>query len=106
MDEDGFTEFIWRAFNGETFSGETFVYKTKNRGQVCQMYCVGLYQNNERVGTVLVHRDITKEFKGDEMKFEFVSTVSHELKTPLASILGFSELLLNRELKPEKQKKY
>ncbi|WP_404354764.1 response regulator [Cytobacillus firmus] len=106
VNEDGFTEFIWRAFNGETSSGETFVYKTKDRGQVCQMYCEGLYQNHERVGTVLVHRDITKEFKVDEMKSEFVSTVSHELRTPLASILGFSELLLNRELKAEKQKKY
>ncbi|MBX9975732.1 ATP-binding protein [Cytobacillus firmus] len=106
VDEDGFTEFIWRAFNGETSSGETFVYKTKDRGHVCQMYCEGLYQNNERVGTVLVHRDITREFKVDEMKSEFVSTVSHELRTPLASILGFSELLLNRELKAEKQKKY
>ncbi|WP_264737599.1 ATP-binding protein [Cytobacillus firmus] len=106
VDEDGFTEFIWRAFNGETSSGETFVYKTRDRGHIFQMYCEGLYQNNERVGTVLVHRDITKEFKVDEMKSEFVSTVSHELRTPLASILGFSELLLNRELKAEKQKKY
>ncbi|MCC3646675.1 response regulator [Cytobacillus oceanisediminis] len=105
-DEDGFTEFIWRAFNGKTSSGETFVYKTKDRGHICQMYCEDLYQNNECVGTVLVHRDITKEFKVDEMKSEFVSTVSHELRTPLASILGFSELLLNRELKAEKQKKY
>ncbi|MCQ6278570.1 GHKL domain-containing protein [Bacillus sp. EB600] len=40
------------------------------------------------------------------MKSELVSTVNHELRTPLSSILGFTELMLNRELKTDRQKKY
>ena len=50
--------------------------------------------SNEDFGTLLVHRDITKEYEVAQMKSEFVSTVSHELRTPLASVLGFTELLI------------
>ena len=71
-----------------------------------QIYCEPLYREGIKFGTLLVHRDITKEYEVDRMKSEFVSTVSHELRTPLASVLGFAELLLHRELKPERQRKY
>lgn len=56
------------------------------------------------MGTMFVHRDITREYEIDQMKSELVSTVSHELRTPLSSVLGFTELLLAKELKPERQK--
>ncbi|WP_273124010.1 ATP-binding protein [Metabacillus sp. HB246100] len=74
--------------------------------RVVQVYCEPLRRDGEKVGTVIVHRDITKEYEVDLMKSEFVSTVSHELRTPLASVLGFTELMLNKELKPDRQKKY
>lgn len=74
--------------------------------KVIQVYSEPLKRNGEKFGTVIVHRDITKEYEVDVMKSEFVSTVSHELRTPLASVLGFTELMLNKELKPERQKKY
>ena len=50
-----------------------------------------------RSETVLYFRDITQQFEVDRMKSEFLSTAAHELRTPLASIFGFAELLLNRE---------
>ncbi|MGZ9584084.1 ATP-binding protein [Paenibacillus marinisediminis] len=71
-----------------------------------RMYCEPLYRHQKRIGTLLVHRDITKEYEIDRVKSEFVSTVSHELRTPLASVLGFTELLLHKDLKPERQHKY
>ncbi len=46
---------------------------------------------------VLYFRDITQQFEVDRMKSEFLSTAAHELRTPLSSILGFAELLINRE---------
>ncbi|MFP5340600.1 MAG: sensor histidine kinase, partial [Gammaproteobacteria bacterium] len=38
------------------------------------------------------------------MKSEFLATAAHELRTPLASILGFTELMLHRKYSEEKQK--
>ncbi len=51
--------------------------------------------------TALYFRDVTREFEVDRMKTEFLSTAAHELRTPMASIYGFSELLLGRTLPPE-----
>ena len=48
-------------------------------------------------GHVLYFRDVTHETEVDKMKSEFLSTAAHELRTPLASIFGFSELLLHRD---------
>lgn len=71
-----------------------------------EVYATSVYEENEKVGTMFVHRDITREYEVDQMKSELVSTVSHELRTPLSSVLGFTELLLTKSLKPERQKKY
>ncbi|MEK5446803.1 ATP-binding protein [Paenibacillus sp. FSL R7-0331] len=70
------------------------------------MYAIPVFRRETRVGTLFVHRDITREYELDVMKSELVSTVSHELRTPLSSVLGFTELLLSKTMKPEKQLKY
>jgi signal transduction histidine kinase len=49
---------------------------------------------------LILFRDITLELEAERLKSEFIAAVSHELKTPLASILGFSELLLDHSYSP------
>lgn len=50
---------------------------------------------NRPTGVMVVIQDITEHVKLDNMRREFVADVSHELKTPLTSIKGFSETLLD-----------
>ena len=53
---------------------------------------------------VIYFRDVTRETEIDRIKSEFLSTAAHELRTPMASIFGFSELLLRRKYDEVTQK--
>jgi len=48
----------------------------------------------ERLGTVIVMRDVTAEVEAERLKDAFITHVSHELRTPLTAIKGYSDLLL------------
>lgn len=52
-------------------------------------------------GTLLILDDITKVRKLENMRSDFVSNVTHELKTPLTSIRGFIDTLKNGAIKDE-----
>jgi signal transduction histidine kinase len=50
-------------------------------------------------------RDVTRETEVDRMKSEFLNTAAHELRTPMVSVYGFTELLLTRDLPAERQRR-
>lgn len=54
--------------------------------------------------TILFFRDITRETEVDRMKSEFLSTAAHELRTPMVSVFGFTELLLRRPVSEERRR--
>ena len=56
---------------------------------------------NRPTGVMVVIQDITEHVRLDDMRKEFVADVSHELKTPLTSIKGFSETLLEGDCDKE-----
>jgi len=56
-------------------------------------------------GIVTIFHDVTHERVLDRMKTEFLSTTAHELRNPLTSIQGFSEILQTREDLSEEEKK-
>jgi PAS domain S-box-containing protein len=54
--------------------------------------------NAATVAQILYLRDVTHEVEVDRMKSEFLSHAAHELRTPMASIYGFTELLVAQDL--------
>lgn len=62
------------------------------------------YITRKSLGTTLLFLDITASKKAEKMRSEFFSNVSHELKTPITSIKGYSELLAQGYVKDEEKK--
>jgi PAS domain S-box-containing protein len=56
-----------------------------------------------RSETILYFRDVTHEDTVDRMKSEFLAAAAHELRTPMVSIFGFTELLLKRKFSEERR---
>lgn len=52
-------------------------------------------------GVILFILDVTEKQSAEKMRREFAANVSHELKTPLTSILGYAELMKSGMVKPE-----
>jgi PAS domain S-box-containing protein len=53
--------------------------------------------NNKIIGLILVFRDVTKEREVQRMKSEFVSIVSHQLRTPSSAVKWYLETLLDNK---------
>lgn len=51
------------------------------------------FEDNKVIGAVIIIFDVTERVKGEQLRQEFTSNVSHELKTPLTSISGFAEIM-------------
>ena len=93
---------LLRAISGEAVQphqGKEVISGKDGRKIVVAQSVAPLYgRNREVIGAVSVFRDISKEEELDRMKSEFVSMVSHELRSPLASINASLDLLLKSNL--------
>ena len=56
---------------------------------------------DEVTGAIIIIMDVTEKERGETLRREFTSNVSHELKTPLTSIYGVSDMLASGLVKPE-----
>ena len=63
-------------------------------------------ENNRPSGVIVVIQDITEHVKLDNMRKEFVADVSHELKTPITSIMGYADTLAEGEYDKDTQEKF
>ena len=63
-------------------------------------------ENNKPEGIIAVIQDITENVKLDTMRKEFVADVSHELKTPITSIMGYTDTLLEGDYDQETQREF
>jgi PAS domain S-box-containing protein len=75
---------------------EKFIVKTTNKRMLTSATVSGMYKaDGGLMGVVMVFRDISKEQELEKMKADFISTVSHELKTPVTSIKAYADIMLS-----------
>lgn len=84
------------ALQGKSSSSELKM----NEKQV-QFFGNPVIEEERITGVVLFVLDITEKQIGERHRKEFSANVSHELKTPLTSILGYAELMKNQMVRPD-----
>ncbi|WP_217671808.1 cell wall metabolism sensor histidine kinase WalK [Marinitoga sp. 1138] len=78
----------------ENLKEEIIIYSPKKSFFNCEIKKVTLDTEHEQNYRIVILRDITKEKELDLMRREFLTVMSHELKTPLTAIHGYAETLL------------
>ena len=79
---------------GTNFTTRDLFVKTPS-GKVAPIFLAVNSIGGQNSGAVVVFRDISKELKENREQAEFISTASHEMRTPVASIEGYLGLALN-----------
>ena len=79
---------------GENFTTRDLFIKTQS-GKIVPIFLAVNSIDGQNSGVVVVFRDISKELKDNREQAEFISTASHEMRTPVASIEGYIGLSLN-----------
>jgi two-component system phosphate regulon sensor histidine kinase PhoR len=101
-----FSEFLHQsAQSGVEGTRREMVFTLDEQPRVFDTIVSCVYEGQKVSGVVAVLHDITREKEISQMKNDFVSHVSHELKTPLASIMAYSEMLVDGEADDEETRK-
>ena len=93
--DDDFKENIIKCFKNKSdfsfdITKETKIYQVHLRN-------ISIKINNENMNCVaIIFFDVTENRNIDKIKNDFFANASHELKTPLTSIIGYQELLANK----------
>ena len=82
-------------------AGEHCEHSMTLDGSIYHVIANPVSRDGETAGAVIVILDCTERELRDQMRREFTSNVSHELKTPLTSIYGVSEMIAGGIVKPE-----
>ena len=92
----------------ETFSEDLTFQSLGCLPCICQARITVINSSeNEFNGCITLLHDVTEQREIDRMKDEFVSTAAHELRTPLATIIGYADLLtMDNDFSPEQQAEF
>jgi two-component system phosphate regulon sensor histidine kinase PhoR len=92
--------------SGEPTEGQIFLLT--NGGRFFRLHGAGLVgSHGEKSGAVIVLNDMTRVRRLENVRRDFVANVSHELKTPITSILGFVEALREGAIdEPERARRF
>lgn len=75
--------------------------KLERNGRIYELTASSVEENSVWHAAVLLIVDITERERAEQQRQEFTANVSHELKTPLTSIMGYAEIIAGGIAKPE-----
>ncbi len=85
----------FRKMLERVLSGVRNESETESDGKYYRFIANPVLDENNIIGAVIVILDVTESVNSENLRREFTSNVSHELKTPLTSISGFAEIMKN-----------
>lgn len=85
----------------EALAGRRREELLERSGGCRRVFASPVEQDGALTGAVLIVLDVTEKEQRETLRREFTANVSHELKTPLTSILGTAEILENGLVRPE-----
>ncbi|TAK89762.1 PAS domain-containing protein [Patescibacteria group bacterium] len=93
-DTDPFTQ-VWRE--GKSKVRDDLTLETKNGRKLSASLSLSPLTDNKKQirGGILLFRDISAEKEVERQRNEFISTASHEMRTPVAAIEGYLALAMN-----------
>ena len=101
---ENYTPFATLLAEGRAANIRQTLVLARPREMVLQLFVVR--SNAESIDRFVYFRDITHETEVDRLKSEFLSHAAHELRTPMASIYGFTELLITQELEEAERQEF
>ena len=85
----------------ESLAGESSKQQMVIGGETYEILASPAFNDGKVTGAILILMNVTERELGEQLRREFTSNVSHELKTPLTSIYGVSDMLTSGLVKPE-----
>lgn len=90
----------------KAFSGKRSEFREERNGCEYEFIINRIQSEGKMIGVVIICLDVTETAFAEKNRQEFTANVSHELKTPLQSIIGSAELLENGLVKDEDTKRF
>ena len=87
-------------------SGKHSEFREQRGGSEYQFGISSIESGGKTIGAVIICFDVSETAFAERNRQEFTANVSHELKTPLQSIIGSAELLENGLVKPEDTQRF
>lgn len=90
---------VWNTGNNVIRDDTCFVkHRGKKSAQISSSYAPIKDAQGRLTGAICVFRDITQQKELERQRNEFVSTASHELRTPITAMEGYMELIENDKI--------
>ena len=96
----------FRAAAEESLAGKHSQQPLETESRQYNIIANPVFEDEKIVGAVIIIVDVTEKEQRDRLRREFTSNVSHELKTPLTTIYGVSDMMAEGIVKPADVKSF